>query len=133
MSFNHTLPLPMLLDDSHGLDQRQLARGVAPSTLDNALAPVNTNFTHVFEPSMNIHENPVTNMVTALFELPGMRAESVHVEVYDKETLVISGERTADNEVREQGFVRRKDLRNLCISCLERRSPTFRRPWGRES
>lgn len=111
MSYNRNHPFPALFNDAYDTDnnrkfnQDHLAHR---NTVHNSFE--SRSIIEDFQPGimMDIHENPETNMVTATFNLPGMRKESVHVEVYDKETLVVSGEMTVDSEVDEQGFVHRE-------------------------
>ena len=53
---------------------------------------------------MDIHENPETNLITATFELPGLRKEDVHIDLH-KNRLIISGETSFASDKEESGFV----------------------------
>lgn len=53
---------------------------------------------------MDIHENTETNVITATFELPGLRKEDVSIDVH-KNRLIISGETNFAADKEEGGFV----------------------------
>jgi len=120
MAYYHNHPFPTLFNDSYDIDRindrhrlpdrdrefnhGQLARRNAWSNSLDFDIP-----RQVFQPRMDIHEDSETNMMTATFELPGMRKENVQIELSDNhETLVVSGEMTVGKEVKEQGFVHRE-------------------------
>jgi HSP20 family protein len=68
-----------------------------------------------FQPRMDIHESPESNLVAATIELPGLKKEDVSIDIQGGR-LVISGEHKESNEVNEKGYVLR-----------ERRSGRFHR------
>ena len=69
---------------AEGQQQRSLARG--------------------FQPKMDIHESPESNIVTGTVELPGREKEDVQIDVQNNR-LIISGEQTVEKDVNEKGYV----------------------------
>ncbi|THH16741.1 hypothetical protein EW146_g3941 [Bondarzewia mesenterica] len=55
----------------------------------------------VFRPRLDVHENKEQNMVTATFELPGLKKEDVTIDVHNDQ-LTVSGESKVE-EKREEG------------------------------
>lgn len=53
---------------------------------------------------MDIHEDPEKNLVTATFELPGLKKEDVSIDVQNNR-LVVSGETTFSKESNEEGYI----------------------------
>ena len=60
-----------------------------------------------FQPRLDIHESPEQNLVTATFDLPGLKKEDVNIDVHNGR-LVVSGEQTLSNDVEEKGYVHRE-------------------------
>lgn len=56
---------------------------------------------------MDIHEDEKQNIITATFELPGLKKEDVNIDVHNN-VLTISGETKTSNEKDENGFVVRE-------------------------
>ncbi|KZV68279.1 HSP20-like chaperone [Peniophora sp. CONT] len=52
-------------------------------------------------PKMDVHEDKEKNLVTATFELPGLKKEDVHIDVHNN-VLTVLGETKVD-ETKEQG------------------------------
>lgn len=73
--------------DSHSAQRSPLSRG--------------------FQPKMDIHESPESNVVTASIELPGMKKEDIQIDV-QANRLVISGQQTHEKDVNEKGYVLRE-------------------------
>lgn len=53
---------------------------------------------------MDVHESAETNLVTASFELPGLKKEDVTIDVHNNR-LVVSGESASANETNKDGWV----------------------------
>ncbi|KAH8114723.1 HSP20-like chaperone [Phellopilus nigrolimitatus] len=60
-----------------------------------------------YQPRMDIHESPESNVVTATLELPGLKKEEVAIDV-QKGRLVISGEQTLAKDIDEKAFIIRE-------------------------
>jgi len=60
-----------------------------------------------FQPRMDIHESPDSDLVTATIELPGMGKQDVSIDVRNGR-LFISGEMTTSNDINESGYVLRE-------------------------
>lgn len=56
---------------------------------------------------MDVHEDPKANVVTATFELPGLKKEDVNIEVHNS-LLTISGESKISTEHEESGYAVRE-------------------------
>lgn len=56
-----------------------------------------------FRPAVDIHESD--EAFTLFVEVPGMKAEDVHVDV-EKNVLTIKGERSESSDVEDEGFRR---------------------------
>ena len=54
--------------------------------------------------SMDVHEDAEKNLVTATFELPGLKKEDVSIDVQNNR-LVVSGETTISKETKEDGYI----------------------------
>ena len=52
-------------------------------------------------PRLDLQENPDTNVVTAKFELPGIKRDDVNIDIQN-DRLSVSGKTSAD-ETREEG------------------------------
>ncbi|KZT02487.1 HSP20-like chaperone [Laetiporus sulphureus 93-53] len=68
---------------------------IAPFRGTTALSPV--------VPKMDLHEDAKTNVVTATFELPGLKKEDVNIDV-TQNTLTISGESKISSDRDENGY-----------------------------
>ena len=80
-----------------------------PTTNDSSRSGNNqrTSALTAFQPRMDIHESPESNLVTATIELPGLQKENVQIDVQGNR-LIISGEKTSENNVDEKGYVLRE-------------------------
>ncbi|TFK45523.1 small heat shock protein [Heliocybe sulcata] len=58
-------------------------------------------------PRMDLHEDEKSNLVTATFELPGLKKEDVSIDVQDDQ-LTVSGESKLSRERDESGYVVRE-------------------------
>ncbi|KAH9481860.1 Heat shock protein 16 [Psilocybe cubensis] len=58
-------------------------------------------------PRMDLHEDSKQNIVTATFELPGLKKEDVDIQV-NNNRLTISGESKISTEKEENGYVARE-------------------------
>ncbi|KAF8894249.1 small heat shock protein, partial [Mucidula mucida] len=57
----------------------------------------------VLRPRMDLHEDAEKNIVTALFELPGLKKEDVNIDVRDGR-LTVTGESKISSEHQEEGY-----------------------------
>ncbi|KAH7106111.1 small heat shock protein [Auriculariales sp. MPI-PUGE-AT-0066] len=73
--------------------QRLLHRDDTPTTL--------------FKPRMDLHENAENNLMTATFELPGLKKEDVTIDVHNGR-LTVSGETKTSSETSQDGYVVRE-------------------------
>ena len=60
-----------------------------------------------FQPRMDIHESPKSNLVTAYIELPGLAKSNVNIEVQNNR-IIVSGERNFSKETTAKGLVHRE-------------------------
>ncbi|PPQ82601.1 hypothetical protein CVT25_007115 [Psilocybe cyanescens] len=58
-------------------------------------------------PRMDLHEDSKKNLVTATFELPGLKKEDVDIQV-NNNRLTISGESKLSREKKEEGYIARE-------------------------
>ena len=56
---------------------------------------------------MDVHEDKQGNLVTATFELPGLKKEDVSIDVHNN-VLSVSGESKLDSERNEEGYAVRE-------------------------
>jgi len=56
-----------------------------------------------FRPRMDLHEDPESNTVAAVFDLPGLKQEDVRVDIHS-DRLTISGEKQVDQKRDEAGY-----------------------------
>ncbi|KZS94873.1 small heat shock protein [Sistotremastrum niveocremeum HHB9708] len=60
-----------------------------------------------FNPRLDLHENAEKNIVTATFELPGLKKSDVNIDVHDNR-LTVSGENTVSSEHTQDGYAVRE-------------------------
>ncbi|KAH9900707.1 HSP20-like chaperone [Cubamyces lactineus] len=63
-----------------------------------------SNAPRVFRPTIDLHEDKEKNLVTATFELPGLKKEDVNIDVHNN-VLTVSGESKQSEEHTDHGFV----------------------------
>ena len=56
---------------------------------------------------MNVHESKENNLITATFELPGLKKEDIAIDVHNGR-LTVSGEVKSSNEENKDGYVVRE-------------------------
>jgi HSP20 family protein len=56
---------------------------------------------------MDLHEDAENNTVTAIFDLPGLSKEAVHIDVQNNR-LTVSGENQSSSEKMEKGYTVRE-------------------------
>ena len=56
---------------------------------------------------MDVHEDKEKNLVTATFELPGLKKEDVHIDVHNN-VLTASGETKTDESKEKDGYAVRE-------------------------
>ncbi|KAH7106117.1 small heat shock protein [Auriculariales sp. MPI-PUGE-AT-0066] len=61
----------------------------------------------LFKPRMDLHENAENNLMTATFELPGLKKEDVTIDVHNGR-LTVSGETKTSSETSQDGYVVRE-------------------------
>ncbi|KAK7047173.1 hypothetical protein VNI00_006839 [Paramarasmius palmivorus] len=59
------------------------------------------------KPRMDLHEDAEKNLVTATFELPGLKKEDVAIDIHDGR-LTVSGETKVDEERKQDGYAIRE-------------------------
>ncbi|KZV93134.1 HSP20-like chaperone, partial [Exidia glandulosa HHB12029] len=77
-----------------------------------------------FRPRMDVHEGKDTNLVTATFELPGLKKDDVTIDVHNGR-LTVSGSVNTSSEETKDGYVVRE--RRSGKFSRERRRPSNRR------
>ncbi|KZW00423.1 small heat shock protein [Exidia glandulosa HHB12029] len=65
------------------------------------------SLTQGFKPRMDVHESKDNNLVTATFELPGLKKEDVAIDVHNGR-LTVSGEVKTSSEETKDGYVVRE-------------------------
>ncbi|KAJ3560370.1 hypothetical protein NP233_g10881 [Leucocoprinus birnbaumii] len=63
-----------------------------------------------FKPRMDLHEDKEKNLVTATFELPGVKSKDVQLEVHEG-LLTVSAEIKPPAELSENGGVKDEDIK----------------------
>ncbi|KAI0655801.1 HSP20-like chaperone [Cubamyces menziesii] len=63
-----------------------------------------SNAPRAFRPTIDLHEDKEKNLVTATFELPGLKKEDVNIDVHNN-VLTVSGESKQSEEHNDHGFV----------------------------
>ncbi|VDB84737.1 unnamed protein product [Peniophora sp. CBMAI 1063] len=58
-------------------------------------------------PKMDVHEDKEKNLVTATFELPGLKKEDVHIDIHNS-VLTVSGETKIDETKEQDGYAVRE-------------------------
>jgi len=56
---------------------------------------------------MDVHEDPQTGLMTATFELPGMKKDDVTIDVHN-DHLIISGSANTEVEEKKEGYTVRE-------------------------
>ncbi|KAF9484307.1 small heat shock protein [Pholiota conissans] len=99
--------LERLFDDAFPTRQGQAALPAA--TAQNQVqrnAPGQGAVRHL-KPRMDLHEDTERNVVTATFELPGLKKEDVQIDVHNNR-LTVSAESKQNEEYEENGFAVRE-------------------------
>lgn len=97
-----------LIDDAfstHASLTQQLARATSANTTNEANEQ--RSLARGFQPRLDIHESGETGLVTATFELPGLKREDVTIDVQENR-LVVSGTQTLAKDTEDAGFVHRE-------------------------
>ncbi|KAI6014068.1 small heat shock protein [Pisolithus microcarpus] len=76
-------------------------------TPSSAVTETGSDRQAVVRPRMDLYENKDTNMVTAAFELPGLKSEDVSIEVHQNR-LIVSGEFNKAESREESGYAVRE-------------------------
>ncbi|KAI0832032.1 HSP20-like chaperone [Trametes gibbosa] len=58
----------------------------------------------VFRPTIDVHEDKEKNVITATFELPGLKKEDINIDVHNN-ILTVSGETKITEERNDNGYV----------------------------
>jgi len=104
MSVYYYEPFFSLSDMSSALDDSPRQ---ALGRQNNQVQRTGESGSRLFQPKMDIHENAEHNLVTATFELPGMKKDEVSIDIRNSR-LVISGETKHAKEFEENGYVHRE-------------------------
>jgi len=67
----------------------------------------NINEPRLIRPRMDVQEDEKANLVTATFELPGLKKEDVQIDAHNNQ-LTVSGERKTSSEHEENGYAVRE-------------------------
>ncbi|KAJ7051166.1 small heat shock protein [Mycena amicta] len=68
-----------------------------------------SNAVQEFRPRMDLHENTDSNIITATFELPGVKKEDVHIETLPEQgRLRVSAESKISEEHEKDGYAIRE-------------------------
>jgi len=79
-----------------------------PSTLGRKKREDSINSdSKAFRPRLDLHENKEANLITATFELPGMKKEDVIIDVH-QDSFTISGDVSASNELKDDEYTIRE-------------------------
>jgi len=70
-------------------------------------APTTETRRDVFRPKVDVHENVENNVVTASFELPGLKPEDINIDV-SHDRLTVSGETSTSQQRDERGYTVRE-------------------------
>ncbi|KAF7760936.1 hypothetical protein Agabi119p4_10345 [Agaricus bisporus var. burnettii] len=85
-------------------DLEQLVKPFGTSRLNiNSVIPSSG----VLKPKLDLHENTQKNLITATFELPGVKKEDVQLDIHNG-ILIISAENKASSEHEENGYAIRE-------------------------
>jgi len=60
-----------------------------------------------FRPRLDLHQDKENNLMTATFELPGLKKEQVSIEVHN-DRLLVSGEAVTSSEINQGGYTVRE-------------------------
>ncbi|KZV74174.1 HSP20-like chaperone [Peniophora sp. CONT] len=71
------------------------------------LARRRSSLASALSPKMDVHEDKEKNVVTASFELPGLKKEDVSIDVHNN-VLTISGETKSDESKEQDGYAVRE-------------------------
>ncbi|KAJ3506468.1 hypothetical protein NMY22_g17240 [Coprinellus aureogranulatus] len=80
-------------------NEGQVQRSGASGNVDGAV--------RAFKPRMDLHEDKEKNLVTATFELPGMKKEDINIDVHNGR-LTVSAESKMSSEHEESGYAVRE-------------------------
>ncbi|EPQ58543.1 HSP20-like chaperone, partial [Gloeophyllum trabeum ATCC 11539] len=89
-------------------DEAFAARTGGNTTGNNQVQRRSTdNGSRLLRPRMDVHEDNQNNLVTATFELPGLKKEDVNIDVQNNQ-LSVSGETKISSERDENGYAVRE-------------------------
>ncbi|KZT24104.1 HSP20-like chaperone [Neolentinus lepideus HHB14362 ss-1] len=77
------------------------------NTGNQQIARQNGSLNRSLRPRMDVHEDAEKNVVTATFELPGLRKEDVNIDIHNNQ-LTVSGETKQDESREENGYAVRE-------------------------
>lgn len=75
-----------------------------PTYVHSPPQPSIVDITHELANRIDLHEDKEKNLVTATFELPGLKKEDVNIDVHNN-VLTVSGESKQSEEHNDNGFV----------------------------
>ncbi|KAF5324879.1 hypothetical protein D9611_004211 [Ephemerocybe angulata] len=87
-----------LIDDTLGYRMAPTSKDLSVRSKDDQ-----NQVSRPMKPKMDLHEDSEKNLVTATFELPGLKKEDVNINV-DNNRLTVSGETHQDKEYDENGY-----------------------------
>ncbi|TFK46405.1 HSP20-like chaperone [Heliocybe sulcata] len=98
-------PFFSLSDFDRLFDEAFSAR--AGNSVNQQVARQDGGASRSLRPRMDVHEDAQKNVVTATFELPGLRKEDVAIDVHNNQ-LTVSGETKQDESREENGYAVRE-------------------------
>ncbi|VDC04769.1 unnamed protein product [Peniophora sp. CBMAI 1063] len=109
MSLTHFLyePFYSLSDFDSLFDQAFDARQSTGRGQQGQLARQGSSSLSSLRPKMDVHEDKEKNLVTATFELPGLKKEDVQIDVHNN-VLTVSGETKIDETKEKDGYAVRE-------------------------
>ncbi|EPQ49964.1 HSP20-like chaperone [Gloeophyllum trabeum ATCC 11539] len=105
---NYFDPFFSLSEFDRLFDEAFAARTGGNTTGNNQVQRRSTdNGSRLLRPRMDVHEDNQNNLVTATFELPGLKKEDVNIDVQNNQ-LSVSGETKISSERDENGYAVRE-------------------------
>ncbi|KAF6761090.1 small heat shock protein [Ephemerocybe angulata] len=100
--------LDRVLDEAFGNGRRPISGGNNGSQLQRrGASDSNDGAIRYFKPRMDLHEDNEKNVVTATFELPGLKKEDINIYMHNGR-LTVSAESKVSSEHEEGGYAVRE-------------------------
>ncbi|RXW23163.1 hypothetical protein EST38_g2706 [Candolleomyces aberdarensis] len=95
-----------IIDEAFGL-RRPISNGNGGQLQRQGTGEGGDGAVRHFKPRMDLHEDAEKNLVTASFELPGLKKEDISIDVHDGR-LTVSAESKLSSEHNENGYAVRE-------------------------